>query len=187
MADAPTRVRRAQGTVALALLVGAGVSVALGVYGRAHTPALKPLFLFGFSGMLQMKTWLATACLVFVLMQVFTASWMWGRLPGAHTRPEWLAPVHRWSGAIAFVVSIPVALHCLWSLGFDTTSWRVVLHGTAGCLFYGAYAAKMLGLRLRGTPGWFLPVAGGAVFALFVLTWLTSAAWFFSRSGLPLS
>jgi hypothetical protein len=187
MVDAPTRVRQAHGTVALALLFGAGVAVALGVYGRVHDPALRPLFLLGFSGMLQMKTWLATACLVLVLVQVFTAAWMWGRLPGAHTRPESLAQVHRWSGTLAFVVSLPVAFHCLWSLGFDTTSWRVIVHGLAGCLFYGAYAAKMLGLRLRSTPGWFLPVLGGAVFALFVLVWLTSAAWFFTRSGLPLT
>jgi hypothetical protein len=124
---------------------------------------------------------------LFVLVQVFTASWMWGRLPGARTRPEWLSPVHRWSGTIAFVVSIPVALHCLWSLGFATSSWRLIVHGAAGCLFYGAYATKMIGLRLRGMPRWFLPAAGGAVFTLFVVVWLTSAAWFFSRSGLPLT
>ena len=39
------------------------------------------------------------------------------------------------------------------------------MHGLAGCLFYGAYAAKMLGLRVRGLPGWALPVLGGTVLA----------------------
>ena len=32
------------------------------------------------------------------------------------------------------------------SLGFVSTTPRVLVHGLAGCAFYGAYAAKMLGL-----------------------------------------
>jgi hypothetical protein len=169
-----------------ALLVGAAVAVLLGVYARVHQASYRPLFLLGFSGMLQLKTWLATLALTLVLVQVLTAMWMWGRLPGVGSAPRWVAPIHRWSGSVAFVVSLPVALHCVWSLGYDTTSFRVLVHSTAGCAFYGAYAAKMLGLRLREKPAWFLPVLGGTVFTLFVLVWLTSAAWFFSRSGVPL-
>lgn len=187
MAVAETQIRRSSAAVAGLLLVAAAVAVGLGVYGKVHDPALKPLFLVGFSGMLQMKTWLATTTLVFVLVQVTTASWMWGRLPFAGDAPSWLPQVHRWSGTIAFVVSIPVALHCLYSLGFATTSTRVVVHSIAGCAFYGGYAAKMLGLRLRGLPGWTLPVLGGFVFAAFVTVWLSSALWFFTRSGVPLT
>jgi Family of unknown function (DUF6529) len=168
-------------------LLGAAVAVALGAYGRAHDPALKPLFLFGFSGMLQFKTWFATGTVVLVLVQITTALSMWGRLPVGGSARGWVAPVHRWSGAVAFALSVPVALHCLWSLGFMTTSSRVLVHSVAGCAFYGAYAAKMLGLRVRGLPGWTLPVLGGLVFAALVLVWLTSALWFFTRSGLPLT
>jgi len=182
-----TDTSRARLAVAGALLLGAGVAVALGVYAKLHQPALRPLFLVGFSGMLQLKTWLATVALVLVLTQVTSALWMWGRLPGAGQAPGWLAPVHRWSGSVAFVVTVPVALHCVWSLGFVTSPARVLLHSVVGCAFYGAYAAKMLGLRLRGMPQWALPVLGGSVFALFVVLWLTSALWFFSRSGVPLS
>jgi hypothetical protein len=94
--------------------------------------------------------------------------------------------VHRWSGALAFALTIPVALHCLWALGLVSTSPRVVIHAELGCVFYGAYAAKMLGLRLRGLPGWTLPVLGGALFTVFVVLWATSALWFFTRSGIPL-
>ena len=75
----------------------------------------------------------------------------------------------------------------MWSLGFGTQNARVVAHSVAGCLFYGAYAAKMLGLRVRGLSGWALPVLGGSVFTLLVTIWLTAALWFFTRSGLPLS
>jgi hypothetical protein len=170
-------------SLALLLLAGAGVAVALGVYARVHHPAGRPLFTLGFSGMLQMKTWLATAAAVLLLVQLTTALWMWRRLPGA---PAWAPLVHRWSGATAFVLTLPVALHCMWALGFATTTPRVVLHSIAGCLFYGAYAAKMLGLRMRGLPGWTLPVLGGTVLASLVVVWLTAALWFFTRSGLPL-
>lgn len=182
-AVSPARGRRA---LVLVLMAGAAVAVSLGVYARLHPPALRPLFLVGFSGMLQLKTWLATVALLLVLVQLTTASWMWGRLPGAGPAPGWVAPLHRWSGSAAFVLTLPVALHCVWSLGFVTSTPRVVLHGLLGCAFYGGYAAKMLGLRLRGLPGWILPVLGGVVFTVFVLVWTTSALWFFTRSGVPL-
>jgi hypothetical protein len=175
-----------RGPLVLLLLCGAAVAVSLGVYAKVHPPALRPLFLVGFSGMLQLKTWLATAALVLVVVQVLTASWMWGRLPAAGRAPAWVPSAHRWSGSVAFVLTLPVVLHCVWSLGFVTNSPRVLLHGLVGCAFYGAYAAKMLGLRLHRLPGWALPVLGGAVFALFLLVWTTSALWFFTRSGVPL-
>ena len=178
----PVRVR-----LTAVLLVGVAVGLVIAVYARVHHPALRPIFLVGFSGMLQLKAWLATTAGALVVVQVISASWMWGRLPGVHGAPGWLVPVHRWSGALAFAVSVPVAVHCVWSLGFVSTTPRVLAHSAFGCAFYGAYAAKMLGVRLRGTPAWLLPVLGGACFTTFVIVWLTSALWFFTRSGLPLT
>jgi hypothetical protein len=175
------------GKVGLLLLAGGLVALALGVYAKAHSPAGRPLFTLGFSGMLQMKSWLTTATAVLIVVQLATALWMWGRLPGVHAIPAFVAPVHRWSGTTAFVVSLPVAVHCMWALGFGTGSTRVLLHGIVGCAFYGAYAAKMLGLRLDGLPARTLPVVGGVVVACVVLLWLTAALWFFTRSGLPLT
>src|SRR3954468_2674715 len=172
--------------LALVLLTGAAVAVAVGVYARVHSPAARPLFLLGFSGMLQLKAWLATTALALVVVQVLTALWMWRRLPGVGRPPDWLAGAHRWSGSVGFALTLPVALHCVWSLGFVTSGPRVLAHGILGCAFYGAYAAKMLGLRLRGLPRWAIPVLGGSVFSLFLLVWTTSAAWFFIRSGVPL-
>jgi Family of unknown function (DUF6529) len=168
-----------------ALLTGAGVAVVVGVYAGLHEPAGRPLVTFGFSGMLQMKAWLTTAAALLLLVQLATALGMWGRLPGRAPAPGWVGPVHRWSGVTAFVLTLPPAVHCLWALGFAGDSPRVLVHSLVGCLFYGAYAAKMLGLRLRGLPGWALPVLGGLVLALLTLLWLTSSLWFFTRSGLP--
>lgn len=174
--------------LAVSLLAGAAVAVSLGVYAGLHEPANRPLVTLGFSGMLQMKAWLTTLASVLLLVQVATALWMWGRLPGVSAAaPGWVGLAHRWSGTTAFVVTLPVALHCIWALGFAAGDLRVVVHSLVGCLFYGAYAAKMLVLRGRGLPGWALPVLGGSVLASLTLIWLTSALWFFSRSGLPLT
>jgi hypothetical protein len=173
--------------LAIGILVGAAIAVATGVYARVHEPAGRPLFTLGFSGMLQMKTWLATAALLLVVVQLVTALWMWGRLPGAGAAPAWASVVHRCTGSTAFVLTLPVAFHCIWSIGFATGSTRAAIHGAAGCVFYGAYASKMLALRMRGLPGWALPVLGGTVLASFVLIWLTSALWFFTRAGVPLT
>jgi len=169
------------------LLLGAAVAVSLGVYSHEHTPAGRPIFTLGFSGMLQLKAWLTTAVYAFVVVQLATALWMWGRLRVGGKVPAWAAPVHRWSGATAFVISLPVAFHCMWALGFGTNSTRVLVHCIVGCAFYGAYAAKMLALRVGGLPTWTLPVLGGTVLTCVVLLWFTAALWFFTRSGLPLT
>jgi hypothetical protein len=186
-----TVAERTSGTnraVTLVLLLGVAVAAFLGVYARVHHASGHPLFTLGFSGVLQMKAWLTSAATALLLVQLTTALWMWGRLPRVHrTAPGWVTPVHRYSGAVAFILTIPVALNCIWSLGFATYNWRVVLHSVFGCLFYGAYAAKMLGLRLKGLPGWALPVLGGAVLTLLVGLWLTAALWFFTRTGVPLT
>jgi hypothetical protein len=169
------------------LLLGAWIAVTLGVYGAAHSPAQRPLFDLGFSSMLPMKAWLTTLATSFLGIQLVTALWMWRRLPRAGKPPSWVAGLHRWSGTTAFVTTLPVAFHCLWSLGFVTASPRVALHSFLGCFFYGAYAAKMLALRMRGLPSWTLPVLGGTVLSTLVLLWLTAALWFFTRSGIPLT
>ena len=173
--------------LAVVFLVGAVVAVSLGLYSRLHTAAGRPLFTLGFSGMLQMKTWLTTAATALLIVQLVTALWMWGRLPRVGAAPAWAPVVHRYTGSVAFVITLPVAFHCMWALGFATAGVRVVVHSVAGCLFYGAWSAKMLGLRIRGLPGWALPVLGGAVLSLLVLLWLSAALWFFTRHGVPLT
>lgn len=186
MSDVAARQRGRTG-VAAALLLGCAVAVALGVYGREHDPKPHPLFNTGFTSYIQFKVWFTTVAAVFVLVQLLTALWMWGNLPGAGSAPSWVGPAHRYSGAIAFVLIIPVALNCLYSIGFETDyGARGAIHSTAGCVFYGGYSAKMLGLRMRKAPGWTLPVLGGLVFTAFVVLFLTSAVWYF-QSGRQLT
>ena len=91
--------------------------------------------------------------------------------------------LHRTSGVAAVIVSAPVAFHCLWSFGFETYVTRAWVHSLLGCLFYGAFVAKILALKMPRMPSWALPVLGGAVFAAIVGLWLTSSLWFFQEHG----
>ena len=79
---------------------------------------------------------------------------------------------------------MPIAVHCLYALGYQTLTFRSAIHSLAGCFFFGAFTAKMLILPKRGVPGWVLPAVGGAVFAALAVLWLTSSLWFFSTYGL---
>jgi hypothetical protein len=163
--------------------LGAAVAVALGVYGRVHDPSQELVFTLFFSSTISMKVWLASVALLFGVCQVLSAVWVYGKLPIA--TPAWAGTAHRISGRLAFIISLPVAYHCLWSLGFQDTTTRVLAHSLLGCSFYGAFAAKVTIVRSRGLPGMALPLAGGLVFAILVGAWLTSAYWFIDNSGWP--
>ena len=63
-----------------------------------------------------------------------------------------MSRAHVWSGRLAVLTSVPVAVHCLYALGFQATDTRVLFHSLFGCFFYGAFAAKMLLLTRRGLP-----------------------------------
>src|SRR5690606_23401390 len=135
----------------------------------------------GFSSPQTVKVWLATLAAFLALVQVFSALVMYGKIRMRST--DWTGPVHRWSGRAAFVVSIPVALHCLYALGFGDYNTRVLLHSLLGCFFYGAFATKMLLLSRRNIPGWALPLVGGLVFTGLAGLFVTSALWFFTTFG----
>src|SRR5206468_1785131 len=99
--------------------------------------------------------------------------------------PAWIGGLHRISGRLAFIISLPVAYHCLYQLGFQHSSARILAHSILGCAFYGAFAAKVIVVRSHRLPRVALPLAGGLVFTVFVCVWLTSALWFISNSGFP--
>jgi hypothetical protein len=174
--------RRAAGPILGFLLVGAAVSVTLGVYGKLHTPTGVSINVAGFSGPLQVKVWLTTAAFALAGVQLLSALAMYGKIPGV-TGGNGVARLHRWSGRLAFLLTVPVAMHCLYALGFQSYDTRTLVHSLLGCAFFGAFTAKMLSLTRDGMPGWLLPFLGGAVFALLVGLWLSSAYWFFTTVG----
>jgi hypothetical protein len=166
-------------------LVGAGLAVALGVYASAHDPTLEKPYQLWFSDTINLKVWFATAALLLAAVQLLTALRLYGKLTVPNELPTWFGDLHRLSGTLAFAVSLPVAYHCLWSLGFQTDDTRSLLHSLFGCLFYGAFATKVLVVRATGLPGWALPLAGGVVLTSLVAVWLTSALWFFTTVDFP--
>ncbi|GAA0744787.1 DUF6529 family protein [Dactylosporangium roseum] len=182
----PPAVEPASPKTAAALIVpvlaGCLAAGALGAYGKLHEPTGIAVNVAGFSSPQTVKVWLATLAFLLALVQLFTALVMYGKLP-VFRDASWLGGVHRWSGRAAFIVSIPVALHCLYALGFADYDTRVLVHSLLGCFFYGAFATKMLVLAKKGVPNWALPVFGGLVFTGLSGLFVTSALWFFTTFG----
>ena len=164
-------------------LVGAAVAFALGLYGTQHDPASDLAITLGFKDTITMKVWLATFAALFALVQLVLALWMYGKIGGK--APGWTGPLHRISGRVAFLLSLPVAYHCLYQLAFQHSTARVLAHSLMGCLFYGAFVTKVLVVRSQRLPGIALPIVGGLVFALLVGVWLTSGLWYIQQNGFP--
>jgi hypothetical protein len=179
---------RAARWLLLPVLVGALVSLTLGLLAReeAIAPGAYPggYFRLFFSDSLHLKVWFASAALAFAPLQLVSAAWIFGKLPWR--RPTWIGVAHRWSGRLVFALTLPVAYHCIFKLGFQKTDGRVLAHSFLGCAFYGAFVAKVLIVRLHRFPSWALPVAGGLLFSLLLALWYTGALWLFRNEGVGL-
>jgi hypothetical protein len=185
---APTRQERIQPdksgrVLVIPALVGCIVALTLGIYGRLHSPTGVAVDVIGFSSPGTVKAWLATVAVLFASVQVASSLVMYGKVSWI-TAPPWIGTLHRWSGRIAFIFTVPVAVHCLYALGFETFNLRVIVHSVCGCLFFGVFTVKMLALTRKGLPNWVLPVVGGLAFGLLVVIWFSSAFWFFTTFGL---
>jgi hypothetical protein len=186
-----TTERKSMAIPLTAFAAGAVVALLLGVFGRVHDPTLQGTTTLGYPTVLAMKTVVATVVAVLILVQVVTALWIYGKL--GIRAPSWLGTAHRITGATALVLSLFVAYHCLWSLGLEVgtlpdgapVSTRTLVHGLIGCAVIGAVVVKIVAVRSRQAPGWFLPVAGGLLFSLLVLAILTSAVWYIGQAGWP--
>jgi hypothetical protein len=169
------------------LLVFASVALVIGfVASRTDVQPYKtPFFRLFFSDPLHMKAWLTTAALLLGLGQLLTAAGIYGKLrfpPEGRLYPL----LHRWSGRAAILLTLPAAYHCIFKLGFGTYDARAFIHSLSGASFYGAFFAKVLIVRTSGYPGWALPMAGGVLFAILMVLWLTSAFWLFGALGVGL-
>jgi hypothetical protein len=159
------------------ILIGALVSVALGVYGNLHKGDSIVFQVSGFENLALAKSRLALVAAFFVLVQLGSALVMYGKIRWI-TAPSWIGTLHRWSGRIAFFVAVPVGVFCLYGIGFQHYDTRSLVHSLLGCLFFGVFTVKMLVLTKRGVAGWVLPLLGGLVFTVLVATVLTSAVWY---------
>ncbi|MFF4148441.1 DUF6529 family protein [Streptomyces sp. NPDC001698] len=181
------RMRRPARTAAGFLAALLPVAVAVGVYafGRTHTPDYTS-GLFGRHGRVSvndLKARLGSALMALAVVQLLLGLWMYRRLPGAGAAPHRVHPTHRLIGLLAFLLSLPIAYHCITAYGVEFTSSRVAVHSITGCVLYGAFVAKVLVVHSRRLPGWALPATGGALVTAIALMWYTAALWFFTRSA----
>ena len=142
------------------------------------TDAMTSVFSSGIAG----KAWFATAALAFGVVQVSTGARIFGKLQRVVPigRP-YVNRVHRWSGRLAILCTLPVAFHCIFILGFKTTDARVLVHSILGSFVYGVIVVKIFFVHDRDHPRWTLPLVGGTLFTTLVLLWSTSAYWYFTN------
>jgi uncharacterized protein DUF6529 len=178
----PRRAPRSARWLAIPLTAFALVSLTAGLLARADIARGGGYFRLFFSDPIHLKAWFATAAVVLALTQLVTAAWIFRKLPWR--RPPWIPSFHRWTGRLAFACTLPVAYHCIFKLGFQSGSSRTLAHSLLGSAVYGAFAAKVLIVRLHRFPIWVLPTAGGLLFGVLVSVWYTSALWFFRLVGL---
>ena len=159
-------------------MVYALVALTAGILA-SHDPRSKGYFRLFFSDPVHLKAGFATAAIALACFQLFTAAWIFRKLPWS--KPAWVNPVHRWSGRLAFLCTLPVAYHCIFKLGFRHSDSRVVAHSLLGCAVYGAFAAKVTIVRMHRFPKPVLPIAGGLLFAVLIGVWYTSAIWLYRQ------
>ena len=135
-----------------------------------------------FSSTIAGKAWFASAAIALAVVQVSTGARIFGKLQRVIPigRP-WVNRIHRWSGRLAIVCTLPVAFHCIFILGFQTTDARVLAHSIAGSFVYGVFVVKVFFVHDRAHPRWVLPVVGGTMFAVLATLWGTSALWYFTH------
>ncbi|MDH6626153.1 hypothetical protein M2271_003970 [Streptomyces sp. LBL] len=180
------RRRSAGGAASLVLGAAVAVAVAIWVTGRHHSPQYA-MGLFGAHGTdaVDLKARLGSALFGLALVQLLLALWMYHRLPGLAAAPRRVRTGHRVVGWVAFLLSLPIAFHCVSTYGVETTSTRVLLHSVAGCALYGAFVAKVLLVRGRRLPGWMLAVAGSVLFCAIGLLWYSGALWVLNGFDAP--
>jgi hypothetical protein len=135
-----------------------------------------------FSTPIAFKAWFATAAAVLAIVQVTTGARIFGKLTGiVPVPPPGVNRIHRWSGRLAILCTLPVAFHCIFILGFKTDDARVFAHSLLGTFIYGVFAVKVFFVRDKDHPRWTVPLVGGALFTVLVLLWSTSSLWYFTE------
>jgi len=135
-----------------------------------------------FSTPIAFKAWFASAAALFAIVQVLTGARIFGKLTGiVPVPPPRVNRIHRWSGRLAILCTLPVAFHCVFILGFQTGDARVLLHSVLGTFLYGVVAVKLFFVHDSDHPRWTLPLVGGTLFTVLALLWSTSSLWYFTQ------
>ena len=117
---------------------------------RVHDPSRQLIFTLFFSSTISMKVWLGTLAVVLGLRPGhFSALSIYGRLPG---RRAVARVVHRISGGSRSFSRCPSPTTACGHLGSRTPTGACSRTRSLGCVFYGAFAAKVTLVRSKGLP-----------------------------------
>jgi len=180
----PAPARRGNAWVLLPLTILAIVALSVGLIARWQATSTGKAeggyFDLFFSDPIHLKAWFATAAALLACFQLFTAAWIFRKLAreGAvgQRRSSLVGPPR-----VRLHPSGRLPLHLQARLSKRHS--RVLLHSLLGSAFFGAYAAKVLIIRMRRYPVWVIPTAGGLLFTTLIVVWYTSALWFFQIVG----
>jgi hypothetical protein len=135
-----------------------------------------------FSSTIAGKAWFATAAVILAVVQVSTGARIFGKLQRlVPIQRPYVNQIHRWSGRLAILCTLPVAFHCIFILGFQTANTRVLVHSIVGSFIYGVFVVKIFFVHDHDHPRWTLPLLGGTLFAVLITLWATSAFWYFTQ------
>lgn len=166
---------RPTAALGIPLAAGAATALLLGIYGAVHDPTGRSFTVLGFREVSTWKSGLASVVALLAVAQWFGGLRLQGRFGSARPAPAWLADAHRLTGTVAFGLSLPVAFHCLWALGYQSTDARILTHSLLGCTAYGLYAAKVLAVRRNDTAAVVAPVLGSLLgLSILGLWWGTA-------------
>ena len=158
--------------------IGAATALLLGIYAGAHDPTHRDFVVTGFDGATSWKAAFTTSAFVLFVLQVGLGRWITG------PSPAWAPDFHRLVGTVAFAVTIPVAFHCIWSIGYQGQDWRTTTHSLSGLVAYGLYVAKVISARSPADrPVWALPVTGSLLGTAMLVVWWTSSLHWYSGGG----
>jgi hypothetical protein len=130
------------------------------------------------------KTVLACVTLALAVYQLVVIAVVYGKLRPGFLESRAAAVAHRTVGDSIALLILLLALMCLSYFEVedgiedarDGESVRAAVHVTAGVALLAVLGAKIVVIRWARGLGRFLPLLGIGVFALLLVTWLTSAA-----------
>jgi hypothetical protein len=120
----------------------------------------------------EVKVVLASVVATLALYQVFLMSVGYGKLRLGFLKAAPASLAHRTIGDAIVVVTLVIAFMCVGYFGFDDDG---AFHAVTGALLVGVLAFKIVVIRWVHSLSRLLPFLGLTVFALFIVTWVSSA------------
>lgn len=132
----------------------------------------------------EVKIVLTTIVTALAFYQVFLMAVGYGKVKLPFLKGQPASKAHRAIGDSVVTITLLIGLMCLAYFGvqdgvehaYPSDQGRVVWHLVVSFALFGVIALKIVVLRWWHSMGKYLPLLGLSVFALFVASWVTSAA-----------